>query len=118
MGYVREDPNSGELRYHFLKAVLSTHERWAELLCPEGVLGTEESIVEINPEDFANHPEPELALPPNLRNVEKQQLYGHPTLCQRACPPNPVPLYSVCCPQSKPNHVSLGESLSPQCSLP
>ena len=89
MGCVSEDPSSGELRYHFLIAVLSTHERWTELLCPEGVLGTEESIVEINPEDFANHPEPELALPPNRRNVEKQQLYGHPTLCHWACSPLP-----------------------------
>ena len=119
MGCVREDPSSGELHYHFLKAVLSTHERWTELLCPEGVLGTEKSIVEINPEDFANHPEPELALPPNCRNVEKN------SSCMATlhsviglAPPSPIPLYSVRCPQSKPNHVSLGESLSPQCSLP
>ena len=67
MGRVREDPSSGELCYHFVKAVLSTHERWTELLCLEVVLGTEESIVEINPEKFANHPEPQLALPPNHR---------------------------------------------------
>ena len=95
MGRVREDPSSGELCYHFVKAVLSTHERWTELLCLEVVLGTEESIVEINPEKFANHPEPQLALPPNHRNVEKQQLYGHPTLCQWACSPHTFVLCSL-----------------------
>lgn len=112
MGRVCEDPSSGELCYHFVKAVLFTHECWIELLCLEVVLGTEESIVEINPEEFANHPEPQLALPPNHRNVEKQQLYGHPTLCQWACSPHTFVLCSLPPVKTQPR-VPWGVSFSP-----
>lgn len=73
-GHVHEDPSSGELRSHFVKAALfhSQTSNWPFML-KRSFGNWENQIVETNSEGVANYPEPELAISPNHRKVEKSQ---------------------------------------------